>query len=106
MVDFGRACATICATKIRCVLIRRPGRLHRLRFWSGDGRERFQRGGHVEQPNVRVPIHRQRDGRMPCELLGELRMNATGNEVADEGVTQRMEVGNAVIGDVGNPGRF
>ena len=85
MADFGRACATICATKIRSVI--RAGRSHRLRVGRGDVRERLQRRVHVEQTDVRVTIHRQRDGRMPRKLLRELRVNATSGEVADERVT-------------------
>ena len=51
-------------------------------------------GLHVDQPQVAVAVHRQRDGRMPRELLSNLRMNSPGRKVADERVPQRMEISN------------
>ena len=43
---------------------------------------------------------------MPSKLLRELRMDAASCQVADEGVPQRMKVGDAVSGDAGNTARF
>ena len=40
---------------------------------------------------------------MPSELLGKLHGHTTRDKVADEFVTLRMQVGNAVFSEVGNP---
>ena len=51
-----------------------------------------------------VPIHRQRDGQVPGQLLGELRVNTPGHKIRDERVPERMEVSEAGFGVVRDAG--
>lgn len=58
----------------------RPGFLRRLAVailltWCRDA-EGVQRPGEVEEPEVRVPVHRELDGQAPRELLDGLRVGA------------------------------
>ncbi len=49
-------------------------------------RQGFQGGCEFATCRVRVAVHRQRDRRMPGQLLGILRMNAALGQIADERV--------------------
>ena len=73
-----------------------PGRLEGRRLCPRGGRWQVRQlvegGGLVVQSQVRVAVHRQRDGRVPGQCLGDLGMNSCGREVADELVTQRVKV--------------
>ena len=54
--------------------------------------ERVERGQFGPALAVRVPVHRERDGRVTRQHLGGLRVDTAGSQVGDERVTQRVEV--------------
>ncbi|MCO6436704.1 MAG: hypothetical protein J5J06_06410 [Phycisphaerae bacterium] len=54
--------------------------------------EHGQRRSQVGQHGVRVAVHRQRDCRMPGELLGNLRMHTPSGKGRNERVPQSVKV--------------
>jgi hypothetical protein len=73
----------------------RTGRLQLLLGRPGQIRQRGQRLLLLPAQRVGVAVHRQGNGAVPGQRLRRLGMNATGCQVADERVPQRVEVGHA-----------
>ena len=59
-------------------------RVQHQAFWASERRQVLDGRVEVNQSRVRVPIHRQRDGRMPCQLLRDFRMNSRTGQQRDE----------------------
>ncbi|MCZ6492670.1 MAG: hypothetical protein O6933_01180 [Planctomycetota bacterium] len=94
-------CAAFCTRKHRgahCALryaLRASSsgsRGRQLRRLIGDGGQRFERGGFVGQTDVGVPIHRQRDRRMPRKALGDSWRYTGSGKPCDVGVPKAVEV--------------